>query len=149
MLEGFNDLTQFADIELREDKKSPYKPWNDLKKISYSGRLITNIFAAGTVDTERGHVTGMTDFGNLRHDIWSYARYFSDQGYITDGSHPSNDWFYNRKTSTVIWDLTTTISWKPLCQHHRRRNRQGQCAHARDLQPASRGHGTWKTGVLL
>lgn len=97
MLEGFNDLTQFADIELREDKKSPYKPWNDLEKISYSGRLITNIFAAGTVDTERGHVTGMTDFGNLRHDIWSYARYFSDQGYITDGSHPSNDWFYNRK----------------------------------------------------
>ncbi len=97
MLEGFNDLTQFADIELREDKKSPYKPYHDLEKISYTGRLVTNIFAAGTVDTERGHVTGMTDFGNLRHNIWSYARYFSEQGYITNGSHPSNDWFYNRK----------------------------------------------------
>src|SRR5699024_9309886 len=83
MLEGFNDLTQFADIELREDKKSPYKPYHDLEKISYTGRLVTNIFAAGTVDTERGHVTGMTDFGNLRHNIWSYARYFSEQGYIT------------------------------------------------------------------
>ena len=97
MLEGFNDLTQYADIELRTDKKSPYKPYHDLEKVSYTGRLITNIFAAGTVDTERGHVTGMTDFGNLRHNIWSYARYFGDQGYITDGSHPSNNWFYNRK----------------------------------------------------
>lgn len=97
MLEGFNDLTQYADIELRDDKKSPYKAFHDLEKVSYTGRLITNIFAAGTVDTERGHVTGMTDFGNLRHDIWSYARYFNDQGYITDGSHPSNDWFYNRR----------------------------------------------------
>lgn len=97
MLEGFNDLTQFADIELRTDKKSPYKPFHDLEKVSYTGRLITNIFAAGTVDTERGHVTGMTDFGNMRHDTWSYAHYFRNQGYITQGSHPSNDWFYNRK----------------------------------------------------
>lgn len=97
MLEGFNDLTQYADITLREDKKSPYKPFHDLESVSYTGRLITNIFAAGTVDTERGHITGMTDFGNLRHNIWSYARYFGDQGYITDGSHPSNNWFYNRK----------------------------------------------------
>ena len=30
MLEGFNDLTQYADIELRTDKKSPYKPYHDL-----------------------------------------------------------------------------------------------------------------------
>lgn len=97
MLEGFNDLTQFADIELREDKKSPYKPFHDFEKISYTGRLVTNIFAAGTVDTERGHVTGMTDYGSLRHNAWSYARYFKSQGYITQGSHPSNDWFYNRK----------------------------------------------------
>lgn len=97
MLEGFNDLTQFADIELREDKKSPYKPFHDFEKVSYTGRLITNIFAAGTVDTERGHVTGMTDYGDLRHNAWSYARYFQSQGYITQGSHPSNDWFYNRK----------------------------------------------------
>ncbi len=97
MLEGFNDLTQFADIELREDKKSPYKPFHDLEKVSYTGRLVTNIFAAGTVDTERGHITGMTDYGSLRRNAWSYARYFKSQGYITQGSHPSNDWFYNRK----------------------------------------------------
>ena len=97
MLEGFNDLTQFADIELREDKKSPYKPFHDFEKVSYTGRLVTNIFAAGTVDTERGHITGMTDYGSLRHNAWSYARYFKSQGYITQGSHPSNDWFYNRK----------------------------------------------------
>lgn len=97
MLEGFNDLTQFADIELREDKKSPYKPFHDFEKVSYTGRLVTNIFAAGTVDTERAHVTGMTEYGSLRHNAWSYARYFKSQGYITQGSHPSNDWFYNRK----------------------------------------------------
>ncbi len=97
MLEGFNDLTRFADIELREDKKSPYKPFHDFEKVSYTGNLVTNIFAAGTVNTERGHITGMTDYGSLRHNTWSYARYFKSQGYITQGSHPSNDWFYNRK----------------------------------------------------
>lgn len=97
MLEGFNDLTRLADIELRTDKKNPYKPFHDLERVSYSGRLITNIFAGGTVDTERGHVTGMTDFGSLRQDTWSYAHYFRSQGYITQGSHPSNDWFYNRR----------------------------------------------------
>ena len=39
----------------------------------------------------------MTDFGNLRTNCWSYARYFASQGYHTEGSHPSHDWFYNRK----------------------------------------------------
>ncbi len=94
MLEGFNDLTVFADLDLAAD---PYAAYHALEAESYTGRLVTNIFAAGTVNTERCHITGMTDFGNLRTNCWSYARYFASQGYHTEGSHPSHDWFYNRK----------------------------------------------------
>ena len=94
MLEGFTDLTRLADLELSGD---PYAAYHALEAESHTGRLITNIFAAGTVNTERTHVTGMADYGPLRRSCWSYARYFAAQGYRTEGSHPSHDWFYNRK----------------------------------------------------
>lgn len=32
----------------------------------------------------------------MRKNTYSYARYFTDQGYRVEGSHPCYEWFYNR-----------------------------------------------------
>lgn len=94
MLEAFNDFSKFEEIKWRDD---PYDVYHSIKKHSYSGRLITNIFAGGTVNTERCFLTGYSDLGNLRTATPSYVRYFNEQGYHTFGSHPSYQWFYNRE----------------------------------------------------
>jgi len=93
-LEAFNDLTAigFTDID-----PSVYEDFYTLRDEGYSGRLVTNIFAGGTVDTERCYVTGDTALIEFRRDAGSYARYFTDQGYAVSGSHTCYDWFYNRK----------------------------------------------------
>ena len=98
MLEAFNDFSKFEEIKWRND---PYDVYNSLKKRSYSGKLITNIFAGGTVDTERCFLTGYSDLGDLRTATPSYVRYFNDQGYYTYGSHPSYQWFYNRENINI------------------------------------------------
>lgn len=93
MLEAFNDFSKFKQIEFREDV---YAPWRELKEKSYSGELITNIFAGGTVDTEWSFLTGFSVNENFRANVNSYVRYFREQGYYTEGSHPCYEWFYNR-----------------------------------------------------
>ena len=93
MLEAFNDFTKFDQIEFKEDV---YAPWRELKEKSYSGELITNIFAGGTVDTEWSFLTGFSENENFRSNVNSYVRYFKEQGYYTEGSHPCYEWFYNR-----------------------------------------------------
>lgn len=41
-------------------------------------------------------MTGYTTLPNFRTNTNSYARYFQEQGYYTNGAHPGYDWFYNR-----------------------------------------------------
>lgn len=72
------------------------KPQGYNKKEAYSGELVTNIFAAGTVDTERKFLTGYSTLPALRKETNSYVKYFNEQGYYTEGSHPGYEWFYNR-----------------------------------------------------
>lgn len=93
MLEAYNDLSKFDGLTLNQDV---YQIYHDLEKEGVSGNLVTNIFAGGTVDTERCFVTGFSDLGSFRAPTNSYARYFASQGYTVTGSHPSFDWFYNR-----------------------------------------------------
>lgn len=93
MLEAFNDFSKFDRIEFKEDV---YAPWRELKEKSYSGELITNIFAGGTVDTEWSFLTGFSQNESFRSDVNSYVRYFREQGYYAEGSHPCYEWFYNR-----------------------------------------------------
>lgn len=94
MLEAYNDFSKFPEVDFKEDV---YKVWRELKQESYSGQLVTNIFAGNTVNTERGFLTGFTELWNFRKPVPSYAYYFREQGYTVEGSHPSYDWFYNRK----------------------------------------------------
>lgn len=93
MLEAFNDFSKYLEIPFIQD---PYGPFHALEEESVSGNLVTNIFAGGTVATERSFVTGYADLGSFRSPTESYAWYMKDQGYTTTGSHPCYNWFYNR-----------------------------------------------------
>ena len=95
MYEAFADLTTITD---RITEKDPYVSFHALQEESWSGRLVTNIFAAGTINSERCVVTGFSELTDFRRASWSYARYFSDQGYAVEGSHPSLEAFYNRRS---------------------------------------------------
>ena len=95
MLEAFTDFSQFEEIQFSQDV---YAVWHALEQEGYSGSLLANIFAGGTVNTERAFLTGVAD-GNYdyRGDAPSYVRYLKGQGYRATGSHPSYNWFYNRQ----------------------------------------------------
>ncbi len=94
MLEAYNDFSKFDEIEFEKD---PYVSWHKVKEQSVSGELVTNIFAGGTVNTERKFLTGYTALGTFRKRTNSYVQYFNEQGYYTNGEHPSFAWFYNRQ----------------------------------------------------
>ncbi len=94
MLEAFSDLSVFPQIEFRQDV---YADFHQLQAESYTGALLTNIFAGGTIDTERAFLTGLSSGQfNFRSNTSSYVWYLKSQGYQTSGDHPSNQWFYNR-----------------------------------------------------
>ena len=93
MLEAYNDFTKFGVPELAQDV---YQVWHDLEAEGYSGNLVTNIFAGGTVDSERCFLTGCATLGQFRGQTNSYPWYFREQGYTVEGMHPCYQWFYNR-----------------------------------------------------
>lgn len=93
-LEAFNDLERLGFTGISPEV---YERFHALEAESYAGSLITDIFAGGTIQTERSFLTGDADLDNFRRATGSYVRYFSEQGYATEGSHPCYDYFYNRK----------------------------------------------------
>lgn len=95
-LEAFADFSRFAGVEGIDWEKA-YADYHALEAESYTGNLLTNIFAGGTVDTERAFLTGYADLWNFRTNTNSYGWYLTSQGYTAEGSHPSYDWFYNRR----------------------------------------------------
>jgi len=94
MREAYVDFSEF-DVEGLD--VSGYKSYHDLLEESYSGTLLTNIFAGGTIDTERCFLTGNYSLKDWRGNANSYLWYLRDQGYIVEGSHPYYQWFYNRQ----------------------------------------------------
>ncbi len=94
MLEAYNDFTRFGTVDLAADV---YEVWHDLEAEGYSGSLLTNIFAGGTIDTERCFLTGYSNLINFRTATNAYPWYFQSQGYTVEGMHPCYDWFYNRQ----------------------------------------------------
>lgn len=96
MLEAYTDFSDFPGVVFKED---PYAFWHSLEKEAYSGDLITNIFAGGTINTERCFLTGYADLPSFRRQTNSYVWYFREQGYYTEGSHPCYNWFYNRRNA--------------------------------------------------
>lgn len=93
MLEAYCDLTVFDQLAFAEPA---YEDLHALQAESWSGSLVTNVFAGGTIDTERCFVTGYAGLGSFRAPTWSYGWYFRDQGYTVEGGHPGYSWFYNR-----------------------------------------------------
>lgn len=94
MLEAYCDLSIYDSVDFVID---PYQNFHELQSESYWGDLYTNIFAAGTITTERSFLTG---YGNPDIDAVpteSYVRYFKEQGYYTEAMHPCYGWFYDRK----------------------------------------------------
>ena len=76
---------------------SGYDLYHQLEAESYTGDLLTNIFAGGTVDSERCFLTGNYQLKNFRAPANSHLWYLRDQGYTVEGSHPYYQWFYNRQ----------------------------------------------------
>ncbi len=94
MLESCCDLSVYDGVRLTRDV---FAPLHALQAEGVSGVLVDNIFAGGTVDTERCFLTGFSELGPLNHATESYIRYFRSQGYYTEGYHAGDDWFYNRR----------------------------------------------------
>ena len=93
MREAYADFSQYGVEGL---DVSGYDVYHALEAESYTGDLVTNIFAGGTVDTERCFLTGNYKLRNFRGNANSYAWYLRQQGYAIEGSHPYYQWFYNR-----------------------------------------------------
>ncbi len=93
MLEAYNDFSKYPQIPFVQD---PYEAYHQLEEESFTGNLVTEIFAGGTVQSERAFVTGYAELGSFRGKSNSYMWYLRDQGYQTTGSHPCYSWFYNR-----------------------------------------------------
>lgn len=96
MLEAFSDLTDFPVLDDIPAVHEIYEPLHELEERSVSGRLLTNIFAGGTVDTEWGYLTGYSEHEEFRSPVNTYVRYFKSQGYDALYRHPGYSWFYNR-----------------------------------------------------
>lgn len=96
MLEAFSDLTDFPVLDDITAIHEIYEPLHELEERSVSGRLLTNIFAGGTVDTEWGYLTGYSEHEEFRSPVNTYVRYFKSQGYDALYRHPGYSWFYNR-----------------------------------------------------
>ncbi|MCI2106504.1 MAG: LTA synthase family protein [Intestinimonas sp.] len=98
MLESYSDFSNF-NIPGLSDKV--YADYHALEAESYTGNLISNVFAGGTVNTERCYLTGYSNLGSFRAKTNSYPWYFRSQGYTVEGAHPCYEWFYNRSNINV------------------------------------------------
>ncbi len=94
-LEAFNDFSRMGVDGV--DWEAVYADYHALEAESCTGDLLTNIFAGGTVNTERCAITGYLEQENYRKNVNSHAWYLQSQGYTVEGSHPYYDWYYNRR----------------------------------------------------
>lgn len=93
MLEAYVDLTEYPQFA---DAEGAYSFFHALQQESYNGHLTADVFAGGTVYTERAFLTGLSEMRDFRRETNSFVHYLKEQGYTTTGSHPNYDWFYNR-----------------------------------------------------
>ncbi len=94
-------MEAMADLSVYDiDGLSPsvYADFHALQAESYSGTLITDIFAGGTTETEWAVLTGGNQHGDFSTKTDSVAWYLKSQGYTANGAHPCREWFYDRKT---------------------------------------------------
>lgn len=95
MREAYIDFSKY---NIDGFKNESFDLFHQLQEESYHGDLYVNAFAGGTIDTERGFLTGSYKIKeNIRGNTNSYVWYFREQGYTVEGSHPFYQWFYNRQ----------------------------------------------------
>lgn len=94
MLEAYNDFSKFETVEIRDDV---YQAFHDLQAQAISGDLVTNIFAGGTINTERAFLTGYYSNSDFYKPTNSHVWYMKEQGYTTETMHPITGSFYNRR----------------------------------------------------
>lgn len=94
MLEAYNDFSKFETIDIDE---RVYEKFHSLQEESLSGRLVTNVFAGGTVNTEWGFLNGYNSHPRYLKNTNGFPWYFKEQGYNTETMHPNYGWFYNRR----------------------------------------------------
>ncbi|MFV0479260.1 MAG: LTA synthase family protein [Anaerorhabdus sp.] len=94
MMESYADLSKFQDFS--ESDVDPYYYFHQLQEDSYSGELLVDVFAGGTIQTERASMTGYSVQGNFVKNTESFAWYFARQGYTVEVHHPGLNWFYGR-----------------------------------------------------
>ncbi len=109
MLEAYNDFSDFNEVELVAD---PYVAFHELQENSYHGKLFTNIFAAGTIQTERSFLTGYSDSTYKERNVTSYVRYFNDLGYYIEAMHPCYGWFYNRRNIEIYLEFDNFLYYE-------------------------------------
>lgn len=97
MLEAFCDLTDYPVLAANETVAALYEPLHELEQRCVSGRIITNIFAGGTVESEWNFLTGYSHHGEFTVPVDTYVRYFKAQGYDAVFQHPGYSWFYDRR----------------------------------------------------
>jgi phosphoglycerol transferase MdoB-like AlkP superfamily enzyme len=95
MLEAYTDLSRFPQIHMSRDI---YGPLHELQSRCVSGELVDNIFAGGTINTERCFLTGFTELDEYSTDVSSFVWYLREQGYAAEGIHVGDGWFYERDT---------------------------------------------------
>ena len=99
MLESFSDFTDYDNIPIHRDV---YNSFHAIQNEGIHGHMIADIFGGGTVNTERGFLTGFsgTSYANsaaMMTDTYSHVRYLKQNGYVAEALHPIYGWFYNRK----------------------------------------------------
>ena len=97
MLEAYTDLSRYPQLCVGWWGNDPYTFFHQLQSESVHGDLVTNIFAGGTIDTERCFIAGTTSLLDYRAAADSYARWLGAQGYDTTFCHAGYSWFYNRE----------------------------------------------------
>lgn len=98
MLESYADFSVFDAVDFNMDV---YGPLHELQQESVHGSLVDNVFAGGTINTERSFLTGYTALDNFTSPENSYVYYFREQGYHTEGFHAGDSWFYDRKQANA------------------------------------------------
>lgn len=99
MLEAYQDISKFDSVKLTEDI---YEDFHQIEKESYSGKIVSNVFGGGTINTERSYLTGYYQLPSFRKNANSFVQYFNEQGYYTEAMHPIYGWFYNRRNVDEI-----------------------------------------------
>jgi phosphoglycerol transferase MdoB-like AlkP superfamily enzyme len=94
MLEAYNDFSEFEGVELGIDI---YENFHKIRDESIYGKLVTNVFAADTINTERAFLTGYNNHPKYFRRTNSFVWYFNEQGYRTEAMHPITGSFYNRR----------------------------------------------------